>query len=267
MNDVFFMQDIVVLAKVFHADIYGSFVRDVVKKAKNLNIRIDSYMLNSFLTILNTKYTLEQLDDLVINGVNIPSYALTPKYFDNNIEVIINLAVMSKNMFRMSFLDFDVNLLTENQTKLYLRYIPPSIKYIPDQIGFVRERIASKSFCTIQSDLAVPDIADVIDNAVKLTCNGWTMDDILHTKPTWVVGKWQSFAAMKHKKKQTYDQYIRMMECNECSLCHEKFKDDTNKIVINTACNHNFHWMCLSKWVRDFGKSCCPYCRSEMFSA
>jgi hypothetical protein len=60
---------------------------------------------------------------------------------------------------------------------------------------------------------------------------------------------------------------------NECAICQEDFLPDD--IVVNTACNHNFHWFCrcggtggksgLYTWVHCEGQTSCPSCRSHMF--
>ena len=42
----------------------------------------------------------------------------------------------------------------------------------------------------------------------------------------------------------------------ECFICHDK------DASVNTECNHNFCYQCISEWVKI--NPICPYCRSEI---
>ena len=68
------------------------------------------------------------------------------------------------------------------------------------------------------------------------------------------------------------DDYKKILSQDECIICSNKFKEDD--IVINTSCNHNFHWKTdynlnidcpgVSNWITNH-KYNCPICRFENF--
>jgi hypothetical protein len=270
------IDDIITTVKVFDGDLFGSTVRDIkignqpILKLKDIDIRIDFIYHIPFLKSLNLKYIVENiLPNKEYNGITIHTYKIFPKITGLQFApILIDLVLMTNKIFRISFLDFDVNLLTENDTGMYLRNVPYSMKYLSDKINYVKNRILHKTFSFIQIDRSVLDLAVIIEKAFAMTINNWTMDDHLHNTPTWTIGKWSGYVTGCHKKKYSKEKYNKMIACTECSLCQEKFKP--NDIVLNTACNHNFHWMCsatggLCMWVKNYQKICCPCCRSNMF--
>lgn len=271
------INDIIISTKIFNGDIFGSVIRDyrIANKLSinNIDIRLDSLFINPFLTLLNMKYkVIPILPCKIYNGISINTYKLLPiipNMFFNYL--FINIVGLSYKMFRISFNDFDCNLLAENDSSLYIRNIPYSLKHVGNKLDFIKNRILLKSFCcldSIQGERSIKDLIPIIDNAHKMTQQDWIMDDYLQIKDTWLVGYWEGFLNGKHKTRLTLEKYNQLHSCNNCSLCHEPFK--LSDIIINTACNHNFHWKCnsangLRYWVNEHNKSTCPYCRSEMF--
>ena len=271
------INEIVSTTKMFSGDVYGSVVRDMHisghTTANDIDIRLDFCYIKPFLTLLNAKYTVEPvLPTKTHNGINIYSYKLSHKHTDMPFSpVLVDIVFMNPKMFRVAFIDFDVNLFAENDTSLYLRMVPYPLKYCADKVAFIKQRIHSKTFSIVESfspQKYTQDIIDVVNKAIEMTIlDNWTMDDC-YTKPTWIVGRWDNIVIGKHKRKYTREMYHQMVCQNECCLCHERFKP--KDLVFNTACNHNFHWMCndntgLKMWVEQ-SKTCCPMCRANMFS-
>ena len=65
------------------------------------------------------------------------------------------------------------------------------------------------------------------------------------------------------------DELKKLKEGNFCSICSSNFKDED--LIINTKCNHNFHWDCnscdnsnsgIKNWISKFSHKC-PICRCE----
>lgn len=271
------INDIVATTKIFSGDVYGSVVRDIRISGKtevnDIDIRIDYCYIKPYLTILNTRYTVEPvLPFKTYNGINIYSYKVSHRQSDLPFSpIVIDIVLMNPKMFKMAFIDFDVNLFAENDTCLYLRTIPYPLKYCVDKVSLIKQRISSKTFSIVDTfgpQKNFQDIVSVVNKAVEMTLLGnWTMDDF-YSKPTWIVGRWDNIVIGKHKRKHTKEMYHQMISQNECCLCHDRFKP--KDLVLNTACNHNFHWMCnlntgLKVWIEQ-SKTCCPVCRSNMFS-
>ena len=225
------------------------------------------------MTLLNTKYEVEPVLPIKnYNGLNIYTYQISHKH--NMIgfnRINLDIVLISTQVFRVAFIDFDVNLLSENEHSMSLRIIPMALKYIPDKLTYVRDRILNKTFSYIPTlERSITDLSNIIDKAVQMTHRGWTQDDNLHKFPTWCVGHWDTLIQGKHKKKQTREQLANLITCNNCSLCHEQFKP--KDIILNTACNHSYHWKCgnnstngLYHWVK-LQNTNCPLCRADMFA-
>lgn len=265
------INEIIAMTKTFDGDVYGEAIRDYrmcgQTNVKQIDVRLDSSYFKPFTILMNSKYQLTEMPCKLINGININSFRVSPKPTSSFfIPIILDIVLMTRPLFRVSFIDFDVNLVTESEKAIFLRHVPSIMKYIPDKISFVKDRIVNKNFTSLHCDRPLQDTCHIVDKAIDMVCQGWTMDDLNHTKNTWVVGKWEGFVAGKNRKTFTREQYNKLIECNTCSLCHEKFQ--MNDIVLNTACNHVFHWRCnptngLHCWAQNH--STCPYCRSEMF--
>jgi hypothetical protein len=246
------LNELISTIKIFDGDIYGEIVRNFIllgdTNISDVNVRIDVYHYKSFLTLLHSKFNIIQI---------------SPNKFKLPHNINLNIVLLSKSLFKVSELDFDINLLTENERSLYVRFIPNIFKYIPDKLTFLKNRIVTKHFTIVPSSnnevmnyvISNERQITLINKAFELVANNWIMDDLYHQKTIWLVGKWEHLVCKK-----------KYLECIECSLCHDKFKP--NDLVLNTVCNHTFHWNCnstngLMHWAKDH--STCPYCRSEMF--
>lgn len=275
--------DIINHMKAFYCDVFGSFVYNwrVLGnfKLEPISFRIDVSFLPLFLNVLSMTYTIHDEVSGMIGEYPITwMYTLTHKQNPKLINPIkLRVLVISKKNFRSYPVDFDINLLAEDDACVYVRSMPKSTRYILDKITHVKERICEKKFCVVEhlhNCRVSKDIANVIEHAVHLLNSGWVMDDNLLNESGWVLTKWENLLRNPNKIRTSFssDNILRMKSCDECCLCQEKFKE--SDIVINTPCNHNHHWVCpqsenenngLKCWVRDQNKTCCPCCRAEMF--
>lgn len=259
------------MTKTFDGDVYGEAIRDYrICGQTNINkidIRLESPYFKPFTILMHSKYNMTELPPKLVNGITVNSFRLSPKHNASFfLPIVLDIVLMTRPLFRVSFIDFEVNLLTESEKAIFLRLVPHIMKYIPDKLSFVKDRIITKHFASIPIERNLQDTCHIVDKAIDLTNHGWIMDDLNHAKKTWVVGTWDGFIAGKHRKTYCREQYNKLIECNTCSLCHEKIQG--NDIILNTACNHVFHWRCNSTngllcWAKEH--STCPYCRSEMF--
>jgi hypothetical protein len=110
----------------------------------------------------------------------------------------------------------------------------------------------------------------LMHQANDMVLEGWVMDDIYCKKSTWVTNRWDMFESNPSCIRTCYTpaEIHSMQNQDQCSLCHEKFHSES--IVVNTSCNHNFHWKCsnddnntsgLFTWFHLQEKFICPYCR------
>lgn len=272
------IQDILTQTKIFSGDIFGGIIRDYkikgTKKINDIDIRLDPTYLHPFLTLLNVKYQINPIHpNKTYNGITIYTYEISHKTNHPPFEkLVLDIVLMGYKLFRMSFIDFDVNLLTENSRSLYVRAVPSCLKFKPDMLSYVRDRITCNKFSYIPlaASRTLPDLAVITEKAISMTERGWVMDDEVPTSATWVVGKWEGMMTGANRRKLPRDRVNQIVERNECTLCHEKFHP--HDIVFNTACNHNFHWKCpcsttngLRTWVMLNEQNQCPLCRSDIF--
>jgi hypothetical protein len=149
-----------------------------------------------------------------------------------------------------------------------------------DRYDHIMERIKNMKFCVVDFSTckSLELVRGFIDSTVAMVENGWTMDDLIWRDETWVVNKWISFQTRPKEVRTKYNnnKINSMLAQDECILCSDKFLP--TDIVINTRCNHNYHWgPCASndangsikcdglvEWVRR-NKITCPSCRITMF--
>lgn len=271
------VNQIITYIKAFYADIYGPFIYNWrilgIMKNECINFRIDMHSLNILLNILALHFKIIEEDVIQIGIFPIYyTYKLVSK--DNNLKIhpiIIKALLINKKTFICLYPDFDIELLTEDDSSLYIRSIVPNIRFIIDKITYIKERICIKKFCSLQKihPLKAPsDVAQIIDTARDLIQKGWTMDDNLLGENTWIIFIWGNFIKNPTINRSNSNNE-KIVNNDICSLCHEKFKNDD--IILNTSCHHNFHWNCsnendgLKNWVTKHNRLCCPYCRDLMF--
>ncbi len=289
--------------KAFDGDVFGGVVRDYrvggTTYVKDINCRIDNLVLQVFLQSLHVYFTVEDIGVEV--GGQFADYCKRIKvyrkdeerdsllYTSNRVSgssgacyVYIDIVVMSRAEWMRLPCDFDINLLAENTHSLFLRIPYITLNQFTDKLNHVMDRIKQNTFCTLESSYAkTPDqVKTLIDRACRFVSRGWVMDDSLVGDKIWVVGTWQYLSNGLRMVRKGYNrsEYDKMISMKDCSICNEEFKK--SDIVINTKCNHNFHWQegmprggdvgcnstCkgLKEWVNR-GNITCPICRQLMF--
>ena len=292
------IDDVMIHIKAFDGDIYGGVVRDYcvgnVVYIQDINCRLDNSVLQLFMQTLFVYFDVEEIS--VELGGSFADFRKKIKVMmkdkeNNNILystssqripfVYVDIVIMSRIEWMRLSCDFDVNVLAENSHSLYIRIPYNSLNKYSDRLNFVRNRIKDTTFCSLEdSYIKSPEqIIGLIDRALRLVMRGWIMDDILLGDKTWVLSQWNVLnnELKMVRKKYDKDKYEQMICSAECAICNEEFQP--TDIVINTRCNHNFHWndMCatylpnksvrckgLKEWAKR-GNISCPVCRQFMF--
>jgi hypothetical protein len=83
------------------------------------------------------------------------------------------------------------------------------------------------------------------------------MDDAIYGDGTWIVDYWKHLQETPSQCRKSFSRtkLELMTSLNECALCNEHFVEDD--IVINTKCNHNFHWQsyfCVRQTILQFSQ-------------
>lgn len=293
--------------KAFDGDIFGGTIRDYriggTVYVKDINCRLDNLVLQVFIQSLQVYFDVQEIS--VDVGGHFVDYIKRIKVSRKNEDascllylpcgdsiysyVYVDIVVVSRAEWMRLPCDFDVNLLAENSHSLYMRVPYISLNRFTDKINHVIERIKNNTFCSLESSYTkTPEqVKTLVDKACKFVTRGWIMDDTLLGDTTWVVGTWHIMTNGLKMVRKGYNQaaYDKMLSKKECSICNEEFK--RTDVVINTKCNHNFHWQeplhgsasqCLSRsgnstivcckglkeWVSR-GNITCPICRQLMF--
>ena len=131
----------------------------------------------------------------------------------------------------------------------------------------IYNRFINKKFAFIENNNI--NIIENIDNAIKLIKDSWIMDDIYINKNSIILFLWKNRFNKNYRTTFNDKDYNNLFENNNCCICSSEFKDDD--IVINTKCNHNFHWECsinnndecgLKYWLEKCSDNC-PICRKN----
>lgn len=302
------INDMLLHIKAFDGDIFGGVVRDYriggTIYVRNINCRIDSLLLQVFIQSLQLYFNVHEISvDFDNNFAGLVKHIKVSHKVEDDDSILyttetgsnrsyyvyIDIVVMSRVEWMKLPCDFDVNILAENTHSLFIRVPYICLNKYTDRINYVMDRIKSNTFCCLESSyMKTPEhVKTHIDKACKLVLRGWIMDDNLLGDATWVVGTWQIMSNGLRMVRRGYDknEYDKMVCAKECSICNEEFKKQD--IVINTKCNHNFHWhepfpgrtfngktesssnvvaCCkgLKEWVCR-GNITCPICRQVMF--
>jgi len=162
-------------------------------------------------------------------------------------------------------------------------------------------RICNKTFSLVQKDYYIKNHLENINICYNMVLDDYLMDDYILTemykskknicKRIRTTGfydknllkntigiiffKWSDREQLEKKKLRNLykkEDYKKILSQDECIICSNKFKD--NDIIINTSCNHNFHWKTdcnlnidcpgVSNWITNH-KYNCPICRFENF--
>lgn len=236
----------------FDGEIYGEYVRDVrinKKDCQHINIRIDPVYLVPFLNVLSLKYNVYTNDALQTDHY-------TKNYLVDGVD--LRVLPMKRFDFRAIPCDFDCNMLAINNESMYVWKVYPEYRSKVDKLMWLCDRIHNRTFCLAHKNYnSITPPGSIVQNAYKLVQQGWMMDSNILKNTSWVVNKWKVFPIEAK------------MKCTECSICQDEFVAED--IVVNTCCNHNFHWVCrndslgLRHWAVTEKQITCPTCRSFMF--
>ncbi len=267
------LEDICLYIKACHGYLYGSIIREFTFRENvdigKINCRIDMHLMSAFVQVLSVNYDVINLP-LSLNNTACISKRIIASCKDNNeIRVIVDLCLLSENDWLSLPCNFDVNILAENSNKQFLRFDYVQLERFPDKLSHIRKRILDGRFALLDTSSckSMPQFVSLIDNASNMVHKGWEMDDIMYGEQTWVVNRWIKIKDNPCVCRKSYSRakVELMTSLNECPLCSDRFAD--NDIVINTKCNHNFHWhnpRCkgLSEWMMR-GNVSCPVCRKN----
>lgn len=291
------IDDVLLHVKAFDGDVYGGVIRDYRVSSsvyvRDINCRIDGNVLSAFIQSLHLYFDVEELGYDVtgtfvqskkkLKVSNKPKYNETVLYTSTTpIYVFVDIIVLSRFEWMRLPCDFDVNMFAENSNSLYTRTTYTSLNKLCDKINFIQERIRKKEFCSLEDSYSkTPEqIKNIIDRALRLSMKGWVMDDMLLGEKTWVIAQWSILSNDLKMVRKSYDieKYNQMSHMTECAICNETFAE--TDFVINTRCNHNFHWSeccyqsrtnsqsvrCkgLKEWLKR-AHITCPICRQFMF--
>lgn len=275
-NTVMTCNEIINYIKCFNGDIYGAFVRDwriLGKIFDNFTIdtRLEPSYSTIFINILSFKYKVRVLKygDLMNDGyiTKLTISPIDPRLY-NFQSIDVNIILVPKCRFHHQKCDFDVNLFAENTNSLYIykNELPGNLS-ISDKFTHIKQRICNHTFCLLNKSSLIFTLPNQYTRLIEITKEmlkkGWLMDDLILEENSWIISTWFDLMVKRSRKRPMLE------NCRECSLCQEEFNN--NDIVINTTCNHNFHWECksstggLKKWVGDNQQITCPICRSVMF--
>jgi hypothetical protein len=285
-----FFNSIIQIIKAFDGDIYGSVVRDfkIGKRVDiaNINCRVDYAILNVFIQTLNAVYDVCELPPriggIMVNNKRLClSSKLAGQHTSQQSEhsIILEIGFLSRIEWLRLPCNLDVNLFAESSSSRYLRSEYHALRRFVDRFDFITQRIEHMKFCLIDMTAckSIEQIRVFIDKVLDMIEKGWTMDDLIWGDDSWIINKWLTMQLRPKDVRTKYsDSKIeRMLSQNECMLCNERFHP--LDIVINTRCNHNFHWSCchntadgsirchgLVEWVKR-DKTSCPCCRTVMF--
>jgi hypothetical protein len=272
---------IINITNSFDGVIYSEFIRNYYITNKLLNIKNNN--INDICIIFNdfnvlTHYTriLSLNYEVYSNPGSSFSYNLIIKYIDNDItqfkilklNICINNSIFKNSIINKNISNLDCNLFSLNMNSLHILnmniYRFPNINLSFDNIY---NRFINKKFAFLQMNNI--NIIENIDSAIKLVKDSWIMDDLYLNKSSIVLFLWKNRYNKNYRTSFTDKDYNNLFGNNNCCICGSDFKD--NDIVINTKCNHNFHWECstnnndkcgLKYWLEKCSDNC-PICRKS----
>ena len=274
------MEEIIKYVKSFDGDIFGGYLRDKFANMtlpKDLDCRVDKELVKYLLSVLSINY--EITENVPYQRADTMSITLVNR---NTCDQPIQLDIMCCSFINWSLYncDFDVNLLSENNNILQIRpNIAQSLIYIPDKINHIITRAKNGYFALVAlPEITFNDVVSVMLRAKSLVERGWIMDDFYLGKHSSLINRWEIIKENPYdiRKKHNDTQITNMINIHDCSLCHERFKN--NDIVFNSCCNHNFHWECYPEgtssssnselsgiyhWFKVKQSFTCPYCRQD----
>lgn len=261
------------IVKAFHGDIFGGYLRQKLlgETCSSVDFRIDPETLNMFLNVLSVFYNITYFNS---KG---SKYKMVLYELNNcDVKFVTNILAQDIFQFQRENIAFDVNMLVSNNNAMFIKQTnSPFVSTKIDRFEAICDRIKRKRFSLASPPvLPVSSIISTMLDAESMVRQGWVMDDFMIGNMSWLLNRWDVFAgAGLPPVRTTYNSFDarRLLEGDTCSLCHEKFSDED--VVLNTCCNHNFHWKCepmkvtgILYWFQMKQEFECPYCRRDAIS-
>ena len=161
----------------------------------------------------------------------------------------VSVNVTPRRSWRSPDVAFDVDALAVDSDRMYVRCIAlPLVRTVNDRLSFLVARMRERRFGILDT-LSQGMLANVVGRAMHLIDDGWTMDDAVRGKDAWVLARWRTFVCDPASVRQSLVSGPPSLcglpaKHDLCPLCHDAFSLDD--LVINLACNHNFHCACPS---------------------
>lgn len=264
--------------KAFNGDIYGNILthdENEIENTRTLTVhcRLDLYLYSVFVQLLNLHFDMHTFPSVSNELMFQKQYIVKLKDSINSTspstQVILDVCFITPIEWARLPCDLDVHLLAENSTSVFLRTNYTCLDKFVDKIGHVKKRIETKKFTLLDASICrtVEKMIMLVDKSQSMIERGWIMDDCLFGDTIWNINKWITYEMRPQTCRVFHDKkkLCTLQSLNECPLCNEQF--NSCDIVINTKCNHNFHW-CNSKckglkeWVKR-GNISCPVCRKN----
>lgn len=211
---------------------------------------INKINLNNYHILVNYNYLNKDYSKLI--NINI---------YNNVLFVDLNLHIHYIDINLLSLQDEGLNLVKYHSNKKLSNIEQKNTNYF--KFNSILNRVINKRFSFIEN--YDNNIFYNLDKCIDLIFNDWIMDDFHLLDETSVLFLWKN---LNNNIRTSYNDndLEKMNNCNTCSICTVKFKD--NDLVINTKCNHNFHWDCnnfnsgIKNWILKFSHKC-PICRYD----
>jgi hypothetical protein len=276
------IERVVGCVKAMEGDVWGEYVhRHVARRAvvdlDHIECRVEPRLAVGLIKVLAMDYALEQRPPRFGGDHGSMCYSVTSKHGPDVFPpFLLHVSTASRNAWSRGVsgypIAFDVDILAENSDKNFLRGTHASLLPVPDRLGYIKSRIASKRFCALAFMGRYPtgsiatNVAASMNKAVYLVNAGWTMDDTLLRRKSWVVARWRDVVSNPSSIRTLDDAaaLANMKSADTCALCLQRFRK--SDVVVNTSCNHNFHFVCddgqgLQTWLEGQHANC-PICRA-----
>ena len=255
--------------EILNGKIYGEFVSLYFIPKKILNKDYTSFEnINVIFNDINDRTVfirlLRNVFEIYTNG-NDSSYMILFKIPNDQYTYIVNLNIYIKTHYidlKNHTNYIDINLLSINGDGVNLINYLNSENNI-QKYSLIFNRIMNKKFSLIS--YYYDSILECFDKAYYLIQNNWIMDDYYLEKEMSVLFYWKNRNIIRTTYNENENK--KLVEGNVCSICSNEFNN--NDIVVNTKCNHNFHWCCSAEnnlgikyWILNYSHKC-PMCRCE----
>jgi hypothetical protein len=300
-----FFNKLIKLIDCFNGIIFGDFIKEFYlndnnfyqKNYKNNSLNNNINNVNNINIILDNDTIIMYFIRFLIKIFNIERNTIINNYIYNYYSYdvfienkVIKINIMSKNI-NEKYLNNNILKLTNTIDYNYVFYKNNSLGVLDNLIknkkilNILLNRINNKIFSISYKEIYINKHLKNINNSYNLVKKGYHMDDYILTKKikyckkynknisSIIFFKWKNKEFIKSNKfRKLYNKkdYDKLFSQDECVICGNKFKNED--IVINTNCNHNFHWKSdnnieckgLENWITNH-KHNCPICRFENF--